>query len=523
MCAFRIASLFSRNVAAKNTEPTAKTSIRNKNPIEEKRTSASVHVNSQFDSEATKNIKDNLKARISAKPSGAGSEKIGFPLRDNASNEKLSGIDIQISVANDIQERIDKCTIHSRFSSEEYEKLWEEVPAKGKELGRTYNLDACEMAAIRCYSMEKEKNKPFPEVNYQHINTALRSLNGKDVDFYNAGSLQSFGVDKHLSEIISDLANGLRKLPPAQSNGDMFRGIGRDVSLPAEVLSSYREGEIISDLGFTSTTSTLEQMVDSNWWERNDQALVIHQRTNGNGRDIAAFSAFNKEREILFLPNTKFKVTYRNDDGKVGYGVNWDKLKDKLIKIFLDEFPQVYGENLGMVLRALGESFPLDLDSAKKVMEEIFDPVKFTVNLDELRSEFGRLHAEAYGGTLDKDVAAKKVVIAMTEISSDEESKISFEALATSEKELASNVPTNTPRPEESERKIPLRGKSTQPAKNEGKIPVRNQSKRTPQPNPAAKPSRTNKAETKPNFRNDEYSISDASNYDGEYFPGFRE
>ncbi len=198
------------------------------------------------------------------------------------------------------------------------------MPEKGKELGRTYDLDACEIAAIRCYSMEKQKNEIFPEVNYRNINTALRSLNGKDVDFYNSGSLQFFGVDKHLSKIISGLANDLRKLPPAQSNGDIFRGIGRDVSLSAEVLSAYRGGEIISDSGFTSTTSILEQMVDSGWWQGNDQALVIHQRVNGNGRDIAAFSAFNKESEILFFPNTKFKITYRNDDGEVGDGVKLD-------------------------------------------------------------------------------------------------------------------------------------------------------------------------------------------------------
>ena len=524
MCAFRIASLFSRNIAAKNPEPTGKISIRNKNPVEEKRTAASAHINSQFDSEATKNIKDNVNARPSIKLSGADSAKSSIPFCDNTIDEKLSGINSKISVTDDIQEKKDKYNINSRFSSEEYEKLWEAVPEKGKELGRTYDLNACEMAAIRCYSMEKQKNEIFPEVNYRNINTALRSLNGNDVDFYNAGSLQSFGVDKHLSEIISDLANGLRKLPPAQSNGDIFRGIGRDVSLSPEVLSTYREGEIISDSGFTSTTSTLEQMVDSGWWQGNDQALVIHQRVNGNGRDIAAFSAFNKESEILFLPNTKFKITYRNDDGEVGDGVDWDTLKDKLIKIFLDKFPKVDGDNHCMVLSALGESFPLDLDSAKKAMEEIFDPVKFSVNLDELRSEFGRLHAEAYGGILDKKIAVKKVIIAMTEISPDAELKIGLEkALMIPEKEIASRVTTNISRPAESERKVPLRAKSMQPDKNEGKIPVRNQSKTTPQPNPAAKPSRTNKAENKPNFRNDDYSISDASNYDGEYFPGFRE
>ena len=523
MCAFRIASLFSRNVATKDSEPTEKASARNKNPIEEKRTTASAHIKSQFDSEATINIKDNVSVRPSTKLSGADSAKLSIPFRDNTREEKLLGINGQISVTGDIQEKIDENSISSRFCSEEYEKLWDAVPEKGKELGRTYNLNACEMAAIRCYSMEKNDNNPFPEVNYRDINTVLRSLTGQDVDFYNADSLQSFGVDKHLSEMISDLANGLRKLPPAQSNGDIFRGIGRDVSLPAEVLSSYRKGEVISDFGFTSTTSTLEQMVDSDWWQRNDQAVVIHQRVNGNGRDIAAFSAFNKESEILFLPNTKFKITYRTDDGKVGDGVNWNILKDKLIGMFLDKFPKVYGENHRMVLSALGESFPLDLDSAKKAMEEIFDPVKFSVNLDELRSEFGRLHAEAYGGTLDKDIAAKKVIIAMTEISPDEESKISLEkALTTAENELASKVPTDAPRPTESERKVLLRGGSTQSAKNEGKIPVRGQSKATGQPNPAAKHSGRNKEESKSNFRNDDYSISDASNY-GEYFPGFRE
>jgi len=371
--------------------------------------------------------------------------------------------------------------------------------------------------------MEQEDNKPFPEVNYRDINTVLRSLNGKEVDFYNAGSLQSFGVDKHLSEIISDLANGLRKPPPAQSNGNISRGIGRDVSLPAEVLNSYRKGEIISDFGFTSTTSTLEQMVDSDWWQKHDQELVIHRRINGNGRDIAAFSAFNKESEILFLQNTKFKVTYRNDNGEVGYGVNWYTLQEKLIKIFLDKFPQVDGENYRMVLDALGESFPLDLDSAKKVMEEIFYPEKFSVNIDELRSEFVRLHTEVYGGEFNKATAFDKVIIAMTEISPDEEPKISLgKALTTSEKEIASKAPTDTPRPGESERKIPLRGKSAQRAKNEGKVPVTEQSKNTVQPNPTARPSGRNKEESKPNFKNDDYSISDASNY-GEYFPGFPE
>ena len=102
MCAFRTASLFSRNIAAKNPEPTARISIRNKNPVEEKRTAASAHINSQFDSEATKNINANINARPSTKLSGADSEKPSIPFRDNTSDEKLLGINRIISVADDI-------------------------------------------------------------------------------------------------------------------------------------------------------------------------------------------------------------------------------------------------------------------------------------------------------------------------------------------------------------------------------------------------------------------------------------
>ena len=105
MCAFRIASLFSRNIAAKNPEPTGKISIRNKNPVEEKRTAASAHINSQFDSEATKNIKDNVNARPSIKLSGADSAKSSIPFCDNTIDEKLSGINSKISVTDDARKK----------------------------------------------------------------------------------------------------------------------------------------------------------------------------------------------------------------------------------------------------------------------------------------------------------------------------------------------------------------------------------------------------------------------------------
>jgi hypothetical protein len=114
--------------------------------------------------------------------------------------------------------------------------------------------------------------------------------------------------------------------------------------------------------------------------------------------------------------------------------------------------------------------------------------------------------------------------------------KINLEkSQATAGNEITSGIASNTPDTSQSERKIPVRGQNNTPGKTEGKIPlkrpntksgkterkitVRDQNKTTAQPNTAAKPSSTNK----PNLRNDDYSIGNASNYDGEYFPGFRE
>ena len=69
---------------------------------------------------------------------------------------------------------------------------------------------------------------------------------------------------------------------------------------------------------------------------------------------------------------------------------------------------------------------------------------------------------------------------------------------------------------------MPLKRPNTKSAETERKIPVRDHGKSQPQPNTAAKPSSKNKEGSKANFRNDDYSISDAANY-GEYFPGFSE
>ena len=402
------------------------------------------------------------------------------------------------------------------------------------------------MAAIVCYTGQDHKV----------INSTLRSLTGKDVDFYKADSLKSFGVDEHLSEIISDLSNGLKKLPPARTDSNSSYGLGRDITLEGDALDRMKKGEIISDRMFTSTTTRLEQTVETEWWG-NDQVWSIHQCVNGNGRDISTFSGYAGEGEILFLPDTKFLITYRKDNAIVGSGGNWEPIFKQLHKAFYDAIPKQYVDHLNStgdndVNAALGTLYPLNFESAAEKMAEKFPGQffiksatnekgegagKITINLEDLYNLAGKLHAEEYGGALKPGTGFNKVIIAMQEISPDDELKINLEkSLATSEKEMTSTIPTNTlyktegerkipvrgqtTKPAETERKIPIRGQSTIAAKKERKIPVSDQSKTTAQTNPAVKPSRTNKEESKSNSRSDDYSISDATNY-GDYPPGF--
>ena len=531
MCAFRIASLFTRNAVTKTPEPTKTKPVRNKNAIQEKVTAASDYVSGQLDRESTKNIKSEAKKRPLPNNLGTKSAKLNTAYQVNPNDSKSSQSEAPISEKNSTPEKSED-TIESRSDPEAYRMFLKNIPEKGIILGNTYGLNECEMAAIRCYTGK----------DYRVINSTLRALTGTDVDFYKANSLKYFGVSEHLSEIISDLANGMRKLPPARNDSQSSFGLGRDVTLEGDALKRMKEGEIISDLMFTSTTTTLEQVADGNWWHKNDQVLIIHQRVDGNGRDIAAFSGYS-ESEILFLPGTKFIITYRNDNAIVGSGGEWGPIYKQLSDAFFDAFPKKYVDQLDydfvLINDALGETYPLNFKAAADLMDKKFPGIffiksatnekdegtgKITIDLENLYSLSRKLHAEEYGGAIKPGTEMNKIVITMEELSPDDELRINLEkSQVTSGKKMTSAVPFSTPHTSTGGQnnvsgKMPLEKPNTKSDKTEEKIPVRDQTKMSANPNTATKPSNTNKS----NFRNDDYSPSDASNY-GEYFPGFRE
>lgn len=242
------------------------------------------------------------------------------------------------------------------FKEDESKAYLRGLSDNAKALAHTHKLNEHEVAAIRAYTKDY----------YLMINYQLRNLPDPNVNVYDAAALKKSGVNADMADLIANLVNGLKKLPPAQLEGEIIKGHGRDANLPKEELEKFKEGSTVSPSMFISTTNSLEQMVSSNWWNGNPQAMIIHQAPNGNGRDIAAFSPYEYESEILFLPNTKFKVEYRKDNVTIGGGVPMDinppsikgQYDEKTKQAWADKYNDPSGQKYKKTIIALRELPP---------------------------------------------------------------------------------------------------------------------------------------------------------------------
>jgi hypothetical protein len=335
-------------------------SSQTESPLKDYRSGAEIHVQNQNEGDSTKNIKDqNISNHLftssdiptafhevrqidSTQPEPEdqlaqassqtpvigvtkGKASIGPPQILNSGNQppsssaNLTKVNAQASVGT-YPEPIDiKDLSNFEFKLENYQDNYSNVSNAGKNLGKKFNLTPFEVGAIRAYTGN----------SYLHINWQMRNLPDPSVDLYDARALERSGVTKDMAELIANLANGLKKLPPAQTSSTRFKGLGRDANLPADELAKYKKGAQVSTPMFSSTTGTLEQMGHNFWWDGSPHAIVIHQAFMGNGRDIGPFSELTDEAEILFLPNTKFLVTHVQDNVIFGTGVSkHNKYKD---------------------------------------------------------------------------------------------------------------------------------------------------------------------------------------------------
>ena len=190
------------------------------------------------------------------------------------------------------------------FSTEVQDAYYSILRPDAIALAKANNLTKKEAAAIHAYTRNEY---------YRDMNAALRVVN-KDgnVDASSAAALKQAGItDDGLAEMIAATVSGMKKLPPDQTDTSVFLALGRNDSVPEEFLEPYAQGASVTMGPFYSSTVSMPTV--EGWWDGSDHFLSVLQNVNGNGRDISAFSEFPNEKEVLFMPGTRFIILGRTE------------------------------------------------------------------------------------------------------------------------------------------------------------------------------------------------------------------
>jgi hypothetical protein len=133
--------------------------------------------------------------------------------------------------------------------------------------------------------------KGYTSSDYQKLNDALRS---KDATELNA-----------VEPYITVAESGLSQLPNFE--GVVYRGI--DMNKIPNLSEKYKIGNVVTEEAFTSS-STIKRGAF-----KRDTLITITSQT---GKDVSILSDFPKQKEILFKPNTKFRVLEVTINEKTG-------------------------------------------------------------------------------------------------------------------------------------------------------------------------------------------------------------
>lgn len=134
-------------------------------------------------------------------------------------------------------------------------------------------LTAEEAAAIRSYTGN----------TYRTLNNALRS--GR------------YASDLHLQAYVDAAQHGLAKMP--KYVGRSARGMSFGEAELKKVLATYRKGAVVEDSAFVSSSYGEQAAFGGN---------VFLQINGRSGVNISSFSKYGGEREVLFMPGTRFRV-----------------------------------------------------------------------------------------------------------------------------------------------------------------------------------------------------------------------
>ena len=159
---------------------------------------------------------------------------------------------------------------------------------------------------------------PPTEDQAEAINTYTGSMY-RDINGLLRGAKQ-FGdpeYEKKVQDVADKAAEGLRSLPDYK--GETYRG----TALNNDIIEKMKVGGTYSDKGFLSTSSNpdiADTFSNSNKTEGKTQVLFTID--GKHGKDISSASKFGNEKEILFNPSSKFRITSMEEkDGILHVGM----------------------------------------------------------------------------------------------------------------------------------------------------------------------------------------------------------
>ena len=158
---------------------------------------------------------------------------------------------------------------------------------------------------------------PPTEDQAKAINTYTGSMY-RDINGLLRGSKQ-FGdpeYEQKVQDVVDKAAEGLRSLPDYK--GETYRG----TALNDDIVAKMKVGGTYSDKGFLSTSSNPN--IADNFSSSNSagKTQVLFTIQGKHGTDISSASKFGNEKEILFNPSSKFKITSMEEkDGILHVGM----------------------------------------------------------------------------------------------------------------------------------------------------------------------------------------------------------
>lgn len=169
-------------------------------------------------------------------------------------------------------------------------------------------IQADRQEALRHYGVGMAPGA-LSKVNTRQVQAGLQALSLEEVSAIKAytgglyrtlnGQLRSghYSSNFHLQAFVESAQHGMMKM--AKFKGLSSRGMTLGDSALKNLLSTYRKGAIIEDDAFISTSAGSEAAFTGN----------VYLKIQGkSGVDISYFSNFPGEREVLFMPGTRFQV-----------------------------------------------------------------------------------------------------------------------------------------------------------------------------------------------------------------------